>query len=444
MERTEQSSAVDGSGVSSTQQSSELASSSNDSHDGKRSLRSTLWILVAIAIGIIVGLLVGPKAAPLGDLGKLFVSLIKAFAIPLLFFAILEAVATTQIAIKSAGKLLLIVAINAILAAFIGMGLASVFQPGKHISFNVEDAGSASLLKQAEGKSIDAMAFIDNILPDSLLEPFNTNNVLSLVFVAVLLGAAWRSFPDEENPWKAALSPWLTAGLRISERLMIWLVKLTPLAVFGVIAKVVGENGFKTFQGLLAYLGVGALGLALQVLVVYHLWIAVVCRRSILQFWKEAGNAVLFSFGVNSSLATLPLTLKALDRLGVSKESSRLSACIGTNLNNDGILLYEAMAVLFVAQTMGMQLSIGAQITVAALCMITAVGIAGVPEAGIISLAIILSNLGISAEILPILLTVDWILARLRSVTNVSADVTTAMILDRFAGNKKPSAVTSG
>lgn len=410
--------------------------------DGKKSLRSTLWILVAIAIGIVVGLVFGPKAAPLGDLGKLFVSLIKAFAIPLLFFAILEAVATTQIALKSAGKLLVVVGINAVLAAFIGLGLANLFQPGKHINFNLSEAAPGSILKQAEGKTIDAMAFIDNILPESLLEPFNTNNVLSLVFVAVLLGAAWRSFPDEENPWKAALSPWLTAGLRISERLMIWLVKLTPLAVFGVIAKVVGENGFRTFQGLLAYLGVGALGLALQVLVVYHLWIAVVCRRSIVQFWKEAGNAVLFSFGVNSSLATLPLTLKALDRLGVSKESSRLSACIGTNLNNDGILLYEAMAVLFVAQTMGMELSLGAQVTVAALCMITAVGIAGVPEAGIISLAIILTNLGIPAEILPILLTVDWILARLRSVTNVSADITTAMILDRFSGTKKPSTVT--
>lgn len=413
---------------------------STDPKDGKKSLRSTLWILVAIAIGIVVGLSVGPKAAPLGELGKLFVSLIKAFAIPLLFFAILEAVATTQIALKSAGKLLVVVGINAVLAAVIGLGLANLFQPGKHINFNLSEAAPGSILKQAEGKTIDAMAFVDNILPDSLLEPFNTNNVLSLVFVAVLLGAAWRSFPDEENPWKAALSPWLTAGLRISERLMIWLVKLTPLAVFGVIAKVVGENGFRTFQGLLAYLGVGALGLALQVLVVYHFWIAIVCRRSIVQFWKEAGNAVLFSFGVNSSLATLPLTLKALDRLGVSKESSRLSACIGTNLNNDGILLYEAMAVLFVAQTMGMQLSLGAQVTVAALCMITAVGIAGVPEAGIISLAIILTNLGIPAEILPILLTVDWILARLRSVTNVSADITTAMILDRFSVNERSRA----
>jgi len=116
-----------------------------------------------------------------------------------------------------------------------------------------------------------------------------------------------------------------------------------------------------------------------------------------------------------------------------------MGACIGTNLNNDGILLYEAFGVMIVAQGLGLHLTIGTQISVALLCVLTALGIAGVPEAGLISLAVILGTLGFTPEILPILLTVDWIIARMRSVTNVVADMTTSIVIDP----KPISALTS-
>ena len=139
---------------------------------------------------------------------------------------------------------------------------------------------------------------------------------------------------------------------------------------------------------------------------------------------------MLQSIGTNSSLATLPFTLRALDRLGVSRQASALGACVGTNLNNDGILLYEGMAFLTVAQALGMDLSIGQQLSAALLCMLTGMGVAGVPDAGFISLSLVLTTVGIPVENLPLLLSVDWILGRARSVTNVLSDMTLSIAID--------------
>ena len=144
---------------------------------------------------------------------------------------------------------------------------------------------------------------------------------------------------------------------------------------------------------------------------------------------------VVYSFGVNSSLATLPETLKSLDRLGVAPSSARLSACVGTNFNNDGILLYEVMAAFFIAQASGIELGLAQQIAMTALCLLATLGVAGIPEAGVISLTLVLSTSGLPFEALPLLLTVDWSLARCRSVTNVLGDMTGAIGVDWLSGN---------
>ena len=126
-------------------------------------------------------------------------------------------------------------------------------------------------------------------------------------------------------------------------------------------------------------------------------------------------------------------TLKAIDRLGISPTSGRMAACVGTNFNNDGILLYEAMAVLFVAQVHGIHLSMTGQLSAALACVMAGVGIAGVPEAGLISLSLVLATVGLPVEILPLLLTVDWILSRARAATNVVSDILVALLLDKLA-----------
>jgi DAACS family dicarboxylate/amino acid:cation (Na+ or H+) symporter len=205
-----------------------------------------------------------------------------------------------------------------------------------------------------------------------------------------------------------------------------------PLAVFAVVARTVGRGEISRFRGLAVYAGVAVLGLAIQVLVVYQAWVVLVARMSLRRFWAGARDAVAYAMGASSSLATLPMTLRCLDRMKVSPQSARLAACVGTNLNHDGIVLYEAMAVLFVAQVYGVQLTVGQQIVAALSCLLAGIGIAGVPDAGLISLALVLATVGLPLEILPLLLTVDWLLSRCRAMTNVTSDILVAVLLDRF------------
>jgi Na+/H+-dicarboxylate symporter len=155
---------------------------------------------------------------------------------------------------------------------------------------------------------------------------------------------------------------------------------------------------------------------------------------SLVRFWAGARDAVVYALGASSSLATLPVTLRCLDRMGVSPQSARLAACVGTNLNNDGILLYEAMAVLFVAQVYGINLSVAQQLVAAVSCVIAGIGIAAVPDAGLISLSLVLATVGLPSEIVPLLLTVDWLLSRCRAMTNVTSDILVAVLLDGFGG----------
>ena len=163
----------------------------------------------------------------------------------------------------------------------------------------------------------------------------------------------------------------------------------------------------------------------------YHAWLLLFVRLPLRRFWREAREPVVYALGANSSLATLPVTLRALDRLGVPRSASTLGACVGTNFNNDGIILYEGMAVLFVAQASGLDLSLSQQILAALACLVAAMGVAGVPEAGFISLALVLNTIGLPVEILPLLLTVDWIIARARSVTNVLSDMMLSILIHR-------------
>jgi DAACS family dicarboxylate/amino acid:cation (Na+ or H+) symporter len=172
-------------------------------------------------------------------------------------------------------------------------------------------------------------------------------------------------------------------------------------------------------------------GLVLHVIITYHAWLLLIARMPLRMFWREAKEPVVYAAGANSSLATLPVTLRALDRLGVSRSASTLGACVGTNFNNDGIILYEGMAVLFVAQAMGIDLSLSQQLIAAGACMFAAMGVAGVPEAGFVSLALVLNTIGLPLEILPLLLTVDWIIARGRSMTNVLSDMVLSILIER-------------
>ncbi len=401
----------------------------------KGRLPLTGQILIALVAGTAAGLLIGKPVGVLGDLGKLVIQAIKVAATPLLMLAVINAVLQAKVSAKSGLRMIVLATINASIALGFGLALSNLLKPGRHMAGNfspVSWTSSATPVPVVKQK-IGPMAVLSGFVPTSLVSPFAENSVIPLVGMALLLSLALRKL-KENGQDTHGLERDFEVLQKAMETILGWIILLIPAAVFTVVAKAVGEQGLAPFRGLAAYVGVGLLGLTLHPLITYTLWLVGYARMDLRRFFEAAREPVVYAAGANSSLATLPITLKALDRLGVSKGASALGACVGTNLNNDGIILYEAMAVLFVAQAHGIELSLSQQIFAAGSCLLAAMGIAGVPEAGFISLSLVLATVGLPLEILPLLLTVDWVLARARSVVNVLSDMMISILLDRWDG----------
>jgi DAACS family dicarboxylate/amino acid:cation (Na+ or H+) symporter len=385
-----------------------------------------LQTILAMMLGILLGILLGPKASSLGIVAKYIVEIIKALATPLLFFAIFDAFVSVDLKGKGFFWLIAVCLINACCAIAIALTISNVFKPGTYLPVDPQ-------LKAHLPNVLGIHFQWEKIGNRENAANFFTGTTAA-IFISVVLGSVFvflkfllgKRFYSTEQFLK-------TINPRILEflyKVIGYLVHLTPIAVLTAMAKVVGVQGFGAMKGLAAYLIACAGGMFLQVFLVYQSWIKFFAGMSLKTFWKETKEPMIYSFGINSSLATLPTTLTALKRLKVSEGSARLAACIGTNLNNDGILLYEVVAVFFVAQAFGWHLALGQQILLALICIIATIGVAGVPEAGMISLALVLSSVGLPVEILPVLMTVDWVLARLRSVNNVIGDMTGAIAID--------------
>lgn len=412
-----------------------------------------LRILIAVVIGVALGVGLGPRAAPLGEIGILVIRLLKALAAPLILFAVLDSFLRTRIPARRGAQLLLISAANAAVATGLGLLVANLLRSGARWRERTDPRLLERLLGQQAGAprpeaTLDPLKNLAGYLPETLVEPFVKNNIITVVLLAVALGAALRHLKDREPPTPLPEpSPMqvLEAGIRgllqVFTVVLEALVKVVPLAVLGVVASVTGKSGAAVLTALVLFVITILVGLGLHAGAYYALLLRLVAGVSPRRFFAGALDAILMALSSGSSLATLPVTLRCLvDRLGVSPASARLAACVGTNLNHDGIILYEAGATLFVAQAFGVPLTLGQQGAVAVAAVMAGVGIAGIPDAGLITLPLVLGAAGIPEPIvavaIPLLLPVDWLIGRCRAATNVISDMTVAQLLDRFGGGE--------
>ena len=425
-------------------------------------------VLIGVFLGILLGVafgtkpyLFGMKNEDLGSLGLLVIRLLKALAVPLVLFAILDAFVRTRITARDGGRLILICMVNVSVAFLIGLTLMNTLRPGMQWRGHLEElagevgqaAPSAKAASPAKPAAPDApsptlnpLKNIEGYVPESLVDPLSKNNVITVVLLGILLGAALRRVKERQRTEGLdsilVLERFIEAGYHVLIQVLEWVVQAVPFAVFGVVAKVVGQSGPGVFTILGTFLGVILLGLALHSLLYYPLVAWLAGRKPPREYLGKGADAILTGLSMNSSLATVPVTLKCLRRMGISEPSSRLAACVGTNLNNDGITLYEAMAALFLAQAFGYNLSLGQQGVVVLASLMAGIGVAGVPEAGLVVLPLVLGAAGLSearvAVALPLILPVDWIIARCRSGVNVMSDMLVAILLDRGAEGTPP------
>lgn len=437
----------------------------------RRLLRPSLAlrVLIGVAIGLALGAYFGQEPivggvtnADLGRLGMLVIRLLKALATPLILVAILDAFCRTEIAGRAGLKLIAICLINVSVAFAIGLTILNVFQPGAQWRGRLSElqaetqAAESPTAGQAAPEaphSLSPLEALSDYVPESVVAPLVENNVVPLILLALLAGAAirrvkWvqlqaRGLPTQSESGATqpplsieTLERFIEALYQVVMRMLLWVVELVPLAVLGATAEVVGRYGLSVFLVLGTFLVTMLAGLGIHSLVYYPLvawWFGGKTPR---QYLGQGADAILMGLSANSSLATTPLTLSTLtERMGVSEASARLSACVGTNLNNDGVTLYEAMAALFLAQAAGYELSLGQQLGVVAASLMASIGMAGIPQAGWIILPLVLSAAGLPeatiAAALPLIIPVDWIVARVRSGVNVMSDLLVGILLDR-------------
>ena len=408
-------------------------------------MRVVIGVVLGAAVGIAFGtgeIVAGISAADLGKLGLLVIRLLKMLAVPLVLFAVLDAIARTNVSGRSGLRLIVICLVNVSVAMTIGLTLMNVLAPGEAWQGHLDEIAGLSHESLRQAPPGTSLSPIDNLarwIPEAIGQPFSENNVIAVVLLAILAGAAIRRLRRDPEAAESigAVVQFIEGGYRVVMLMLTWAIELVPFAVFAVVAHVVGKTGLDAFAALWSFLALILLGMSIHAFGYYTLMAWLVGGKSPRVYLGRGANAILTGLSTNSSLATVPVTLRTLESMEVSPESARLSACIGTNLNNDGITLYEAMAALFLAQALGYDLSFSAQITIVLASVMAGIGVAGVPEAGLIVLPLVLSAAGLPepvvAALLPIVFTVDWILARARTVVNVMADMLVAILLDRWA-----------
>jgi Na+/H+-dicarboxylate symporter len=412
-------------------------------------------VLIGVSIGGVLGVTFGKDPflfsvgnEDLGDLGLLVIRLLKALAVPLVLFAIIDAFMKTNITGRKGLKLIMICLINVSVAFAIGLTLMNVLEPGAGSRANfkkLQDAAEArevpkleraanTKLPELAPDALSPLKALQSYVPESLVDPFSKNSVIPVVLLALLFGAALRRLKEQALD-VASIESFVHAVLQALMLVLGWVVRVVPFAVLGLVAQVVGRAGLGVFSTLAPFMGVVLLGMGIHAFLYYPAIAWLVSRRTPIEYLGKGADAVLTGLSTNSSLATVPITLKCLtEKLGVSDESARLAACVGTNLNNDGITLYEAMAALFIAQALGLELSFGQQVVVVLSSLMAGIGIAGIPEAGLVMLPLVLGAMGLPPHLVAVAIAfvvpVDWILARARSGVNVMSDMVVAILLD--------------
>jgi Na+/H+-dicarboxylate symporter len=402
-------------------------------------------ILIAVFFACLAGIFFGKESThywandSLSEIGLSVIRLLKILAIPLILFAIVDTILKTEITGKNALKVVGICLFNVSVAMLIGLVILNVFEPGKHWKGRLETPAIAQqeIKPQQHKASLDPIKVLTGLVPESIVEPFLKNNTMGVIIVALLFGFAFKSMRKRGETEHIDNIEKLNETLFKTTLTVIgYIIKIIPYAVFCLVGAAVGKSGLAVFSVLWIFLLTILAGFFVHAFIYYPLVAWLIGKKSPRIYFGKGADTIITAFSVNSSLATMPMTLKTLtQRMGVSETSARMSACFATNLNNDGITLYEAMTALFLTQALGFNLPLPTQMFIVLVSIFVSMGIAGIPEAGLIILPLVLGASGLSDQTIGIaiamIVPIDWFIARLRSAINVMSDMAVAIILDK-------------
>lgn len=367
---------------------------------------------------------------PLEIPGKLVLRILGALATPLVFIAIVQALMHAELPKGSALRLVSLLLLNTLVAICIGLVVANTLQPGKWSSLELEaEEPHANVAGNAgDAKKLDPIAQLLENVPKSVLGPFaDEGKVISVILLALAFGIALRRLKQHKI---ASVADVVEVAFQSLLVILHWVLEVIPLAVFGIVASIIATKGVSSFIALGGFIGAVLLALLLQTLY-YLLRIKFFSWCQPLQVVRGMRDALVMAFSTGSSTATMPVTYACLrEKVGLRERSASLGSLVGANFNNDGTALYEAMSALFISQLIGQDLTLTQQLMVVVTSVIASVGAAGIPEAGIVTMTLVFTAVGLPTQYIALLLPVDWFLDRCRTVVNVMGDVNVSCLLD--------------
>ncbi|HEX8522917.1 MAG TPA: dicarboxylate/amino acid:cation symporter [Tepidisphaeraceae bacterium] len=382
-----------------------------------------IQIIIGLILGVALGLAISPATAQRFNIpANIILRLLNAVAPPLILVAVMQALIHAKVGGRMAGKLFFLLILNTLVAILVGLTVANVVRPGKHASLHVEgDTSAATTFKT------DPVAELIENIPGSILGPLVNGRVIGVIFIAVAFGIAARQLPQDQRDSVARA---LDIFFRLILSTLHWIIALVPIAVLFKVAYVVGTQGFAPFKALAWF--IAAVLLALLIQAIYYLTrVAIWSWVRPFDLIRHTRDALAMAFSTASSTVAMPVTYASLrQKVGLREESASLGALVGSNFNNDGTALYEAMCALFVAQMIGVDLTLTQQLLVILTSVAASVGAAGIPEAGLVTMTLVFSAVHLPTGYIALLLPIDWFLDRCRTAINVLGDMNVACMLE--------------
>ena len=405
-------------------------------------------ILLALGLAVLVGLLAGREAGIFGVtfysifdfVGKLFLNALKMLIVPLIVSSIIVGVAGiggSDNLGRLGGKTLGYYATTSLLAILVGLFFVNLIQPGvvdgdprEVFGFHTD---AAALEEKVGGKDTgDVVEVFLRMIPTNVVEAAAAGQMLGLIFFSLLYGFFLTRI---EEAYAEAQYNFFQGMFEIMMRITDLIMRFAPIGVFALVAKTVADTGLEAFGPLALFFLTVVLALATHFLLVLPLLLYFVGGVNPLLQYKAMSPALLTAFSTASSSATLPITMECVEKnAGVSNKTTSFVLPLGATVNMDGTALYECVAAIFIAQAYGIELSFGTQFMIVLLALLTSIGVAGIPAASLVAIAIILAAVGLPLEGLGLILAVDRILDMMRTSVNVFSDSCGAVIIARSEG----------
>lgn len=400
-------------------------------------------IFIGLLLGIIAGFIFGKDVLIIEPVGTIFIRLITMIVIPLVFVSLMLGTASLgdvrklgRIGAKTAVYFL----VTTVIAIIIGLSLANVIKPGvgldesvkNQLYQNYQESAEAGLQYIEEKPSIKEILI--NIVPTNPVSAFIDGNMLQIIFMALLFGVVLTLIQEKKSQVIVKL---LDGVNDIFIQVVHIVMKVAPYGVLALSAAVIGQYGTDILVTLLKYFLVVLGGLIFYTITVNSFFLRTLGRTNPLVFFKAVKEAIVIAFSTSSSMATLPVAMESVEKMGVRREYSSFVIPLGATINMDGTALYQGVSAVFIAQIYGIELGLVSQVTIILMAVLSSIGAAGVPMAGIIALALVLKQLGIPMEGIALILGVERLLDMVRTSTNVIGNMACSVVIQEL--EEKPS-----